>query len=73
MGNIKVVSDRCKGCGLCENACPQKIIGIQKEKININGYFTAICIDPEKCTGCSMCAVMCPECAIIVERQVRKK
>lgn len=70
MGNINVIFEKCKGCGLCINACPQKIVQIQKEKINSYGYFTAVCIDNEKCKGCTMCALMCPECAIIVERQV---
>ncbi|MGN0612975.1 MAG: ferredoxin family protein [Porcipelethomonas sp.] len=72
MGRIDVIFDKCKGCGLCEDACPQKIIRMQKEKINGNGYFTAECTDARKCTGCTMCALMCPECAIIVERRVEK-
>lgn len=72
MGKINVIFDKCKGCGLCENACPQKIIQIQKDKINSHGYFTAVCINDDKCIGCAMCAVMCPECAITVERQVQK-
>ncbi len=72
MGKIKISTIKCKGCGLCENTCPKKIISIQKNNVNKNGYFTAICINPDKCTGCTMCAIMCPECAIEVERQVKK-
>lgn len=47
MGSIKIIFDKCKGCGLCKNACPQKIIDIQKDKVNKNGYFTVECVCPE--------------------------
>ena len=73
MGSIKIIFDKCKGCGRCIGACSfDAIIDIQKDKVNKNGYFTVECVCPEKCTGCTMCAVMCPECAIIVERQVKE-
>lgn len=65
---IKINFDRCKGCGLCTNACPKKIIEIQHEKHNAKGYYTAKCIDDDKCISCAMCAVMCPDCAITVEK-----
>jgi len=65
---IIVKEDVCKGCGLCVNACPRKIIAIANEKINNKGYHPAELLDEEKCTGCASCAVMCPDVAIIVER-----
>jgi len=65
---IIVKEDVCKGCGLCVNACPRKIIAIANEKINSKGYHPAELLDEEKCTGCASCAVMCPDVAIIVER-----
>lgn len=68
MASITVDFEKCKSCELCANACPQKIIEIQKEQRNSKGYFTASCFIKEKCTGCAMCAMMCPECAIKVER-----
>jgi 2-oxoglutarate ferredoxin oxidoreductase subunit delta len=43
-------------------------MGIQKEKRNRKGYFTAVCTDGEICVGCAFCAVMCPDCAIEVEK-----
>lgn len=68
MGRITVIEDRCKGCGLCAEFCPKKIIEISKYKINQKGYHLATLIDETKCIGCASCATMCPDVAIVVER-----
>ena len=47
MIKMEVLSDKCKGCGLCTTACPKKIVVIQKDARNSKGYFTAACIDQE--------------------------
>lgn len=65
---ITVNFERCKGCGLCTQACPKGIVEIQKEKRNEKGYYTSVCTDDSKCISCAMCAMMCPDCAIKVER-----
>jgi len=56
--------ERCKGCELCVNACPKKILQMQRTKINQNGYHTVECTDDGSCTSCALCATMCPDCAI---------
>ena len=68
MAKMTVRTERCKGCGLCADACPKKIVAINKEKRNKAGYFTAECIDDNACIGCAMCAMMCPDCAIVIEK-----
>lgn len=68
MAKITVITERCKGCGLCTAACPKGIVALQNEKCNKKGYFYAVCTYEEKCIGCAMCATMCPDCAIIVEK-----
>lgn len=68
MASIIINDVLCKGCGLCVNACPQKILEISKTKINKSGYFVVENINPKKCTGCAACAIMCPDCVIEVDR-----
>ncbi len=65
MPSIKVDRDRCKGCELCNHACPQQIIGMSKN-MNLKGYFFAEVTDPGRCIGCMLCAISCPEVAIAV-------
>ena len=60
---ITVHKERCKGCELCNHACPQKIISMS-ETLNSRGYFYAVLNDPGKCIGCALCAITCPDYAI---------
>jgi len=68
MAKIIISDDLCKGCGLCVNACPRKIIELDKSRLNAKGYHPATCIDLDSCIGCTFCAVQCPDSAITVER-----
>lgn len=68
MAKITVNEELCKGCGMCVNACPKKILELSKAKINAKGYHPATMTDESKCTGCTSCAIMCPDVAITVER-----
>jgi len=68
MARVTIAEDVCKGCGLCEHACPKQVLAIQKDKINKKGYNPAFPVNPEACIGCAMCAMMCPDVAITVER-----
>lgn len=73
MGNrIEVDRDRCKGCGLCVAACPQKIIELGAD-INLKGYHYAVQVDPDRCLACAFCALTCPDVAITVFRAPKKK
>jgi len=69
MKNLVTIStDLCKGCFLCGDACPKKILEIDKTGINAKGYNPITVTEMEKCTACSICARMCPDSVIKVER-----
>ncbi len=61
-------ADVCKGCGLCVEACPKKIVELDMSKINVKGYHPANVTDESACIGCAFCATMCPDCVITVEK-----
>ena len=65
MAGIVVEAERCKGCGLCVEACPQHVLSIGK-RINLHGQFYAVVTDPTHCIGCCSCGIVCPEAAIEV-------
>ena len=70
MNRVTFVSDLCKGCGLCVDACPRKIIRLDTSILNKKGYHPAVMTDQEKCTACALCATMCPDVVITVEKNV---
>ena len=57
--------DRCKGCGLCIEFCPKKILTYSSH-INPSGYHPATCTDQSACIGCAICARTCPDLVIEV-------
>ena len=70
MPKIEINESRCKGCGLCTIACPQKLVTLGTAP-NSMGYTVVVFSGPEKCTGCALCAEMCPDVAIMVFREQR--
>jgi NAD-dependent dihydropyrimidine dehydrogenase PreA subunit len=71
-GKLRVDVDECKGCGLCVDACPPKVI-VLSERLNHYGYRTATYAGAG-CTGCGICFMVCPEPgAITILRIVLRK
>lgn len=58
-GRLRVEVDECKGCGLCVEACPPKVIHLS-DRLNHYGYRTAAYAGAG-CTGCGICFLVCPE------------
>ncbi len=46
----------CKGCGICVEFCPGKVLELIKDRVRI--------MHPEKCTKCGLCELRCPDYAI---------
>jgi 2-oxoglutarate ferredoxin oxidoreductase subunit delta len=67
MAKLTIDLERCKGCLLCTQACPKKIL-VQSKELNQKGYYPIEIIDQSQCIGCAMCALMCPDCVIRVEK-----
>ncbi len=58
-GRLQIDEEECKGCGLCIEACPPKVIALN-ERMNRYGYRTAVYAGAG-CTGCGICFMACPE------------
>ncbi len=57
--------DKCKGCGVCVEACPKNVLALS-EDVNAKGYFPAKQARPDDCVFCAICATMCPDVAITI-------
>lgn len=68
IGTIIVDTERCKGCALCIEACPQHILALSGKSVNHKGYSYATLAQPGACTGCASCAIVCPDACITVYR-----
>jgi 2-oxoglutarate ferredoxin oxidoreductase subunit delta len=71
-GSVKVNTEECKGCGLCVDGCPPKVLELEP---GLNGYGVHPAhYNGDGCTGCGICFYCCPEPgAITVYRQAAQK
>ena len=62
---VVVNTERCKGCTLCVEVCPKKILS-PAAGMNKRGVHPVEAVQPELCIGCGLCTVICPDCAITI-------
>lgn len=63
---VEIDQERCKGCGLCIDACPKQVLGFS-ESYNSKSYHPAEVQNQEACIGCGFCYSMCPDVCITVK------
>ena len=68
MAKLTINVDNCKGCGLCVDVCPKKVLELSPNKINKKGHKPVEAVRENDCIACAFCATMCPDCIIKVEK-----
>ncbi len=73
-GQVYLIPERCKGCSLCIEFCPQEVFQVSTG-LNAKGYHYPEIIPgkEELCVHCGFCTLVCPEFAIftlLVEPEV---
>ena len=64
-GQVYLIPERCKGCEVCVQFCPQDVLCISEDR-NEKGYLIPmVAVGMEtKCVNCEFCTLVCPEFAI---------
>ncbi len=65
---LNINSEKCKGCGLCVQFCPEGVLEFDRSVLNGNGVKPVIVTEQDACTGCQKCSVICPDALITIER-----
>ena len=69
MPKITINNTLCKGCSLCVDACPKKLLRLSPTVFNAKGHHPVEMTDESACISCAFCAVMCPDCVITVYKE----
>ncbi|MCL1806332.1 MAG: 4Fe-4S binding protein [Oscillospiraceae bacterium] len=66
MSKLSINTSLCKGCALCVDACPKKVLRMSDSTLNEKGFHPVEIADGDACISCAFCAIMCPDCIIKV-------
>jgi 2-oxoglutarate ferredoxin oxidoreductase subunit delta len=62
-GDVRIIVDRCKGCGFCVEYCPKDVL-VLSEEFNRKGYHPPKLVAHGECINCNLCEMICPDFAI---------
>ena len=62
-GDVKIIVDRCKGCGFCVEYCPKEVLVLSRG-FNRKGYHPPEVVNHGECVNCNLCEMICPDFAI---------
>jgi 2-oxoglutarate ferredoxin oxidoreductase subunit delta len=65
-GVVRIIDDRCKGCGFCIEYCPRQVLEVSVS-FNSKGYHPPRVARPGECVNCNLCEMICPDFAIFSE------
>ena len=63
---VTIDIERCKGCVLCVDVCPPRVLVMTEHEVNHMGYRYPLLLDG--CTGCELCFRICPDFCFEVYR-----
>jgi 2-oxoglutarate ferredoxin oxidoreductase subunit delta len=58
-GHVVIDTEACKGCDLCIDACPPRVLVMTTHVVNATGYRFPLLLPG--CTGCKACSQICPD------------
>jgi 2-oxoglutarate ferredoxin oxidoreductase subunit delta len=63
---VTIDVEHCKGCVLCVDVCPPRVLVMTDHEVNHQGYRYPLLLDG--CTGCELCFRICPDFCFEVYR-----
>lgn len=63
-GRFVLDVDKCIACGLCVNACPNRVISLNKQKVGKKQYLTDYVMNIQYCLYCGLCVEACNKDAL---------
>jgi NADH-quinone oxidoreductase subunit I len=63
-GRFVLDLNKCIACGLCANACPNRVISMEKQKVGKKQYLTEYVMSIQYCMFCGLCVENCNKDAL---------